>query len=211
MIRVFHVSGKLLRTIRGQDVVRALCKLPKNHPSGGDFASASNDGIIRLWTISGKQVGELHGHEAFIYSLASTPSGEVVSCGEDRTLRVWKGSECIQTITHPAISVWDVAVCPENGDIVSGASDRVVRVFTKSPERAADAEATRQFEDSVKESSIPQQQLGEVNKEKLPGPEFLTQKAGTKEGQVQMIRELNGSVTAHTWSVGKLLKLPGPL
>jgi phospholipase A-2-activating protein len=63
----------------------------------------------------------------------------------------------------------------------------------------------------VKESSIPQQQLGEVNKENLPGPEFLTQKAGTKEGQVQMIRELNGSVTAHTWSAGKLLKLPGPL
>jgi phospholipase A-2-activating protein len=211
MIRVFHVSGKLLRTIRGQDVVRALCKLPKNHPSGGDFASASNDGIIRLWTISGKQVGELHGHEAFIYSLVSTPSGEVVSCGEDRTLRVWKGNECIQTITHPAISVWGVAVCPENGDIVSGASDRVVRVFTKSPERTADAETTRQFEDSVKESSIPQQQLGEVNKENLPGPEFLTQKAGTKEGQVQMIRELNGSVTAHTWSAGKLLKLPGPL
>ena len=75
----------------------------------------------------------------------------------------------------------------------------------------ADAETTRQFEDSVKESSIPQQQLGEVNKEKLPGPEFLTQKAGTKEGQVQMIKELNGSVTAHTWSAGKLLNLLGPL
>ena len=149
----------------------------------------------------------MHGHEAFIYSLASTPSGEIISCGEDRTLRVWKGNECVQTITHPAISVWSVAVCPENGDIVSGASDRVVRVFSRSTERAADAETAKQFEDSVKESSIPQQQLGDVNKEKLPGPEFLTQKAGTKEGQVQMIRESNGSVTAHTWSAGKLLNL----
>jgi phospholipase A-2-activating protein len=188
-------------------VVRALCKLPPGHPSGAEFASASNDGIIRLWTINGKQLGELHGHESFIYSLASTASGEIVSSGEDRTLRVWKGNECIQTITHPAISVWGVAVCAENGDIVSGASDRIVRVFTRSPERVADVETTKQFEDSVKDSSIPQQQLGEVNKEKLPGPEFLTQKAGTKEGQVQMIRELDGSVTAHTWSVGKFLKL----
>jgi len=30
--------------------------------------------------------------------------------------------------------------------------------------------------------------------------EFLQQKSGTKEGQVQMIREGDGSVTAHTWS-----------
>ena len=204
LIRVFHTSGKLLRTIRGsQDVVRALCKITQGHPSGADFASAGNDGTIRLWTISGKPVGELHGHENFIYSLASLPSGELVSSSEDRTVRVWKGVSCIQTITHPAISVWGVAVCAENGDIVSGASDRVVRIFTRSPGRVADAETTKQFEDSVKESSIPQQALEDsINKEKLPGPEFLTNKAGTKEGQVQMIRESNGSVTAHTWSAG---------
>ncbi|KAF7904436.1 hypothetical protein EAF00_001770 [Botryotinia globosa] len=201
LIRVFNTSGKLLRTIRGSaDVVRALCRLPKGHPSGADFASAGNDGVIRLWTLSGKQVAELHGHENFIYSIASTPSGEIISSGEDRTLRIWKDRQCIQTVTHPAISVWGVAVCGENGDIVSGASDRVVRVFTKNPERFADAETTTLFEDSVKESSIPQQSLPKVNKEKLPGPEFLTQKSGTKEGQVQMIRELNGAVTAHTWS-----------
>ncbi|EMR91178.1 putative polyubiquitin binding protein (doa1 ufd3) protein [Botrytis cinerea BcDW1] len=201
LIRVFNTGGKLLRTIRGSaDVVRALCRLPKGHSSGADFASAGNDGVIRLWTLSGKQVAELHGHENFIYSIASTPSGEIISSGEDRTLRIWKDSQCIQTITHPAISVWGVAVCEENGDIVSGASDRVVRVFTRNSERFADAETTTLFEDSVKESSIPQQSLPEVNKEKLPGPEFLAQKSGTKEGQVQMIRELNGAVTAHTWS-----------
>lgn len=204
LIRIFNTSGKLLRKLQGSGApVRALCRVPKGHPSGADFASACNEGVIRLWTVSGTQVGELHGHESFIYSLTSTPSGELVSSGEDRTLRVWKGNTCIQTITHPAISVWSVAVCAETGDIASGASDRVVRVFTRSQERAADAETTRQFEDSVKASSIPQEQVGDVNKEKLPGPEFLVQKQGTKDGQVQMIRELDGSVTAHTWSVGK--------
>lgn len=201
-IRIFHISGKLLRTIQGgKDVVRALCRVV-GHPSGADFASAGNDGIIRLWKTEGKQVGELHGHENFIYHLASLPTGEIISSSEDRTVRIWKGTSCVQTITHPAISVWSVAVCVENGDIVTGASDRVVRVFTRSPERAADAETTRQFEDAVKGSSIPQQSVGEINKETLPGPEFLVQKSGTKEGQVQMIRELNGNVTAHTWSSG---------
>jgi phospholipase A-2-activating protein len=204
LIRVFHISGKLIRTIRGnQDVVRALCRV-HNHPTGADFASAGNDGVIRLWTISGKMLAELVGHENFIYSLVSSPTGELVSSSEDRTARIWKGVECIQTITHPAISVWGVAVCQENGDIVTGASDRIARVFTRDPERFADAETSKQLDDAVKESSIPQQQLGEINKENLPGPEFLVQKRGTKDGQVQMIRELNGNVTAHTWASGKL-------
>ncbi|CAH0018229.1 unnamed protein product [Clonostachys rhizophaga] len=190
-------------TIYTPEIVRALCRVPDNHPSGARIASASNDGIIRLWKLDGQAVAELHGHESFVYSLAALPSGELVSAGEDRTVRVWRGSECIQTITHPAISVWTVAVNQETGDIVTGASDAVARVFTRSPDRVADAATLKEFEDSVKGSAIPQQQVGGVNKEKLPGPEFLTTKSGTKEGQVQMIKEDNGSVTAHTWSVSQ--------
>ena len=181
-------------------MVRALCKVPKNHPSGADFASAGNDGTIRLWDIGGRQIGELFGHENFIYSITSLPNGDLVSSSEDRTVRVWRGTQCVQTITHPAISVWTVAACLENGDIVSGASDRILRVFTRDSERQADPQTIQAFEESVKGSAIPQQQMGEINKEKLPGPEFLTQKSGTKDGQVVMIREDNGSVTAHTWS-----------
>ncbi|KAL7956402.1 PFU domain-containing protein [Trichoderma compactum] len=190
-------------TIYTPDVVRALCKVPKGHPSGADIASASNDGTLRLWKLNGQQVGELHGHESFVYSLASLPSGELVSSGEDRTVRVWKGIECVQTITHPAISVWTVAVNPETGDIISGASDGVARIFTRRPEAVADEATLKEFQDSVKASAIPQQQLGGINKEKLPGPEFLTSKAGTKEGQVQMIKESNGNITAHTWSMAQ--------
>ena len=158
--------------------------------------------MIRLWKLDGRQVGELVGHENFIYSLVSSPSGELVSSGEDRTVRIWRGNQCIQTITHPAISVWGVAVCSENGDIVSGASDRKVRVFSRDSDRQAEPEAIQAFEDSVKSSSIPQQQVGDVNKEKLHGPDFLQQKSGTKEGQVVMIREPDGSVSAHQWSQG---------
>ncbi|KAL4955175.1 PUL domain-containing protein [Aspergillus filifer] len=201
IIRIFNSSGKLLKSIKdSKDVVRALCKLPTSHPSGAQFASASNDGVIRLFTLQGDLVAELHGHESFIYSLAVLPTGELVSSGEDRTVRVWNGEQCIQTITHPAISVWSVAVCQENGDIVTGASDRITRVFTRSPDRLASGEVVQQFETAVKESAIPEQQVGKINKEKLPGPEFLQQKSGTKDGQVQMVREANGSVSAHTWS-----------
>ncbi|KAI1170488.1 ubiquitin homeostasis protein lub1 [Nemania sp. FL0916] len=208
-IRVFDLrkavagAAQPRSTIYSPDVVRALCEVPKGHPSGADIASASNDGIIRLWKLSGQQVGELRGHTSFIYSLASLPSGELVSSGEDRTVRIWRGSECVQTITHPAISVWSVAACPANGDIVSGASDGTVRIFSRSEDRLASPDVLAHFEESVKSSSIPQQQVGGVNKEKLPGPEFLKTKSGTKEGQVQMIKEDDGSVTAHQWSTGQ--------
>lgn len=201
MIRIFNTSGKLLKTIKdSRDVVRALCKLPAGHPSGAQFAAASNDGIARLFTLNGDLVGELHGHESFIYSIAVIPSGELVTSGEDRTVRIWRGNQCVQTITHPAISVWSVAVCQETGDIVTGASDRIARIFTRNEDRQADPTVIQQFESAVRESAIPQQQVGNINKEKLPGPDFLKQKSGTKDGQVQMIREDNGSVTAHTWS-----------
>lgn len=181
-------------------MVRALCRLRGDQPGGAVFASAGNDAVIRLWTLDGLELVQLHGHENFIYSLTCLPTGELVSSSEDRTVRVWRNNQCIQTITHPAISVWSVASSSETGDIVTGSSDRMVRVFTRSLERQASSEVQKAFEDEVKSSAIPQQGMGEINKEKLPGPEFLTRKSGTKEGQVQMIREDNGNVTAHQWS-----------
>jgi hypothetical protein len=48
--------------------------------------------------------------------------------------------ELVQTLTHPAISVWTVATMP-NGDIVTGCSDGVVRVFSRNESRWANAEA----------------------------------------------------------------------
>ena len=201
LIRVFHPAGKLRRTIRGStDVVRALCKLPANHTLGAQFASAGNDATIRLWTLEGVEVAQLHGHESFIYSLASLPSGELASSSEDRTVRIWKGDQCVQTITHPAISVWSVAVCAGNDDIVTGASDRIVRIFSRSKDRQAPQSVLQAFGESVKASAIPQQSIDNINKHDLPGPQFLQQKSGTKDGQVQMIKESNGSVSAYQWS-----------
>jgi phospholipase A-2-activating protein len=141
MIRIFDISGKALHTIEGHtDVVRSFCKLPPDHWSGAAFASAGNDEVIRLWTLEGLQVAELDGHTAYIYDLAILPNGDIVSSSEDRTVRIWRNGQCIQTITHPAISIWAVAVCPETGDIASGASDKTIRVFSRDSDRQADVE-----------------------------------------------------------------------
>ncbi|KAK4230994.1 ubiquitin homeostasis protein lub1 [Podospora fimiseda] len=208
-LRKVNHNGEVdpIRTLSTGTLVRALCKLPtglKGHPSGAEFASAGNDGIIRLWKLNGTEVGTLQGHDSFIYSLGCLPSADIVSAGEDRTVRIWRGSECIQTITHPAISVWAVAVCPENGDIVSGASDNVVRVFTRSPERTADLETLSQFEESVRSSAIPAQQIETtINKEKLKPASWLLNNPGSKDGQVTTVLEENNTIGAYQWSLSQ--------
>ena len=199
---MFDLRGKLQISFDGKEVVRALAKLPKDHKTGGDLASATNDGIIRIWTIKGELLSELVGHEAFIYSLAILPSGELISSGEDRTVRVWSGTDCVQVITLPAISVWTVAACP-NGDFIVGSSDKVARIFTKDEKRLADPSILAQFDKQVQSSAIPEQQLGDINRTDAPGPDFLQRKSGTKEGQIQMIKELDGSMFAYQWSTSQ--------
>jgi phospholipase A-2-activating protein len=133
--------------------VRALAKLPKGHKSGGEIVSATNDGVIRIWTLNGKELKELVGHESFIYSLAVLPSGDIVSSGEDRTVRIWDGPACLQVITLPAISVWSVAACP-NGDIITGSSDKIARIFTQDEKRLADPAVIAEFDEQVQSSVV---------------------------------------------------------
>ena len=188
--------------IRTPDVVRALCRVRK-HPSRAQIASAGNDFMIRLWQFNGTQVGALRGHESFIYALDSLPTGELVSSSEDRTVRIWRNESCVQTITHPALSIWSVSVCQESGDFVTGASDNIARIFTRDPERVASADTLREFSESLQHSSIPQQQVGDINASTLPGPEFIETKSGTKEGQTAMINSGGGNISVYQWSMSK--------
>ncbi len=142
----------------------------------------------------------LDGHESFVYAVTSIPaSRQIASVSEDRSLRIWENDVCIQTITHPCISVWCVAALP-NGDLVTGGSDGVVRIFSRNQERIASEDKIKQFTNSVAQSAIPKNQVGDVDKDKLPTIEVLLNTVGQKDGEVKMGR--NGdTVEAHQWSV----------
>ncbi|KAI8048595.1 PLAA family ubiquitin binding-domain-containing protein [Gilbertella persicaria] len=139
---------------------------------GIGFVSCSNDGTLRVWTLEGECIQQLYGHTSFVYSVSVLSTGEFVSSGEDRTVRIWKDGQCIQTLQQPCISVWTVDVLP-NDDIV-------------------------EFDELLASQAIPSNQIGDINKDKLPGPEAL-QAPGNKEGQVIMVN-MGATVEAHQWS-----------
>ncbi|KAH9996848.1 phospholipase A-2-activating protein [Russula vinacea] len=183
---------KCVRTYHGhKDAVRTLALL-----TDIGFASGSNDSEITIWTFEGDVVHSLNAHTSFVYSLTILPNGDAASGGEDRSLRIWRDGECHQTIVHPAISVWSVSAMP-NGDIVTGASDGIVRIFSEAEERWASPEDLKAFDDLVASQALPAQQVGDVKKSDLPGPEALGI-PGRKPGDVKMIQ--NGTITeAHQW------------
>jgi hypothetical protein len=55
------------------------------------------------------------------------------------TMKFLLDHQLMQTIMHPATSVWTVTSLP-NGDIVSGTSDGLIRIFTRDPTRQASQE-----------------------------------------------------------------------
>lgn len=68
-----------------------------------------------------------------------------------------------------------------NGDLVTGASDGFVRIFSASEERWAPAADLKAYDDLVASTAVPAQQVGDVKKSDLPGEEALLQ-PGTSTG-----------------------------
>ncbi|MGK7927385.1 MAG: WD40 repeat domain-containing protein, partial [Spirulina sp.] len=59
-------------------------------PDGSTFATAGEDGMARIWDLSGQLETELAGHRGAIFSLDFSPDGKtIVTAGEDGTVRFW--------------------------------------------------------------------------------------------------------------------------
>jgi len=198
-VRLWREGAEPLVFTGHTDVVRSLALVP-----GIGFASASNDGLVKVWTLDGACALSMQASSIFVYSVACLPSGELAACGEDRMLRIFKDGECVQTVPHPA-PVWAVAALP-NGDLATGCADGVARVFTADEARRAPADLAALFEQEVQAQSIPATeipgQVGGVDVTNLPDESAL-EAPGAKEGQYKIVRDVSGAPTLFTWSMAE--------
>ncbi|KAG5672211.1 hypothetical protein PVAND_002355 [Polypedilum vanderplanki] len=200
-IFVWNTRGEKLVVLKGHtDCVRALAAL-----DDGSLLSASNDATIRHWSDTYDCIKEFHGHANYIYSIALNPAlGDLFVTGsEDNTIRLWSVSKGAlgDAIYLPAQSVWAVA-CADNGDIITGSSDALVRVFTKDPSRMASEETISAFETAVATRKLEQsKELGGIKVNDLPGPESLLQVGS--EGQTRLVRQPDGKILCYQWTKGK--------
>jgi WD40 repeat protein len=131
--------------------VLELAILPKTE-DGIRFVSASADGTPRIWTIAkgeGATAGGtpkkgaseisplvLAGHKGPVRGVVVTPAGEIVTSGDDRTVRVWSALDGktrgapIETGHAGPISA--VAVSPDGTTILTGSDDKTARLIARS-------------------------------------------------------------------------------
>lgn len=199
-IFIWNAKGEKLVVLKGHtDCIRGLVSL-----EDGTLLSCSNDATIRHWSDTYDCLKEFHGHSNYIYTIAMNPAlGDVFVTGsEDNTIRLWSIAEgpLGEALTLPVQSVWSVA-CTDQGDIVTGSSDGVVRVFSNSKTRIASADVLAAFDVAVETRQTEQsKELGGVKVNDLPGPESLLQE-GT-EGQTRLVRQPNGKVLCYQWTKG---------
>ncbi|RVE52510.1 hypothetical protein evm_002904 [Chilo suppressalis] len=195
-IKLWKKSGELITTLTGHtDCVRGLTLA-----SPESFLSCANDASIRLWSNIGQCLNTYYGHSNYIYSISMNPalSNSFATCGEDGSVRLWSSGDCVCEIRLPVQSVWSVT-CLDNGDVVTGSNDGIVRIFTADAARYADEATLKAFEEEVvKMQAASQQEIGGFKVSELPGPEVLLE-PGKSDGQTKLVRR-GTNVKCYSWS-----------
>lgn len=176
---------------RHNDIIRSLAFLP-----GIGIVSCSNDGEVRITSLDGQLVQQIMAHDHIIYNICVLPTGEIATASEDKTIKIFKDGKCVQTIPHPG-NVWDVKPLP-NGDIVTGCSDYVARVWTRSEGRVGGQDLLQGYQDNLATQEVSKKTIGQVDLDKLPGEDALQEK-GQNDGQTKLVRH-GDSASVYQWS-----------
>jgi WD40 repeat protein len=123
-------SGDLVKefTVAGDTLYDAVFS-----PDGKTIAAAGYDAVIRLWDVSsGKQLGQLKGHNGAIYDLEYSPDGGVlISASADETVKVWnpKSMQRLDTLSQPEGEVLVTKITKDGQHVLAGSADNRIRIW----------------------------------------------------------------------------------
>lgn len=83
--------------------------------------------------MDGSLLMQMEGHGGFIFAIDVLETGEIVSGGDDCTVKIWHEGTCKQTIQMPR-TVWSITH-NRFGDLIVGCEDKSIRTFTRDEAR----------------------------------------------------------------------------
>ena len=99
----------------------------------GRLATASSDGIVRIWAPSGgKELFRLVGHRSAVLSVAFSPDGKrLATGGDDKTLRLWESTEGKELFVLDEPEVVSAVAFSPDGRWLASAGGTVFRIGKK--------------------------------------------------------------------------------
>lgn len=102
-------------------------------PDGSRLASASEDGLIRIWQVGdGQLLQTLEGHEGNVVSVAFSPDGRYLASGDVAGgVCIWDAGagQLVRRLDGHSALVMSVAFSPDGRSLVTGGADRAVRIW----------------------------------------------------------------------------------
>ncbi len=104
-------------------------------PDSQRVATASLDGMARVWSPEGKLLATLKGHEREVLSVAFSPDGQrVVTASLDRTAKIWSSADgkLLVTLEGHSEQINKAVFSPDGQRVVTASQDATARVWSSA-------------------------------------------------------------------------------
>lgn len=191
LLNFWTKEGKFVRSVKVHDDI--IKKIQYSEDLG--IVTCSNDSTLKRITNDGRILDTYTGHSGFLFSCC-VMGMDVISAGDDKTVKVWRDSRCADSITHPD-SVWDV--CSNyKGDIITAGGDYSTRVFTLDKDRIANEAELEEF--NKKTTAVEVQGSDNIDLSKYPSIDRIAHLKGKTQGDFQIFNN-NGVGEVYMWHV----------
>ncbi|MGE5655486.1 MAG: eIF2A-related protein [Actinomycetota bacterium] len=100
-------------------------------PDGKSFATASDDGTVKIWNEGGKLQHILKEHTSGVeYVSFSRDGNRIATASQDSTVKLWdRNGNLLKTLTGHSATVTSVSFSPDGDKIATASNDRTIKLW----------------------------------------------------------------------------------